>query len=66
MIVVLWCSTTQTAEIIWIQIRIARLHDCKCRKHSTEFFDVLRAASGVPAAAKEGVNWPFVVDDGKC
>ena len=31
-----------------------------------EFFDVLRAASGVPTAAKEGVNWPFVVDDGKC
>jgi len=28
-----------------------------------QLFDVLRAASGVLAAAEVGVDWPFVVDD---
>jgi len=28
-----------------------------------QHFNVLRAARGVPVAAEEGVDWPFVVDD---
>jgi len=27
-----------------------------------QLFDVLGAASGVPAAAEKGGEWPFVVD----
>jgi len=40
---------------------MSRLHDCKCRKHSMQLFDVLRAAGGVTSAVEQGVGWPFVV-----